>query len=562
MTLNISDLIAPMEATHRSGINQTLKWRLQQLDTLMLMITEHEGDFVDALFKDLHKERTESIYCELLLVKHEIQRFQRELKNWMKPQKVSYPGALFPAFCEVHSVPLSEPGCLIIAPFNYPVCISLLPIIGAFGGGNPCVLKPSELCPAVSSLFSKLVPKYFEKGALQVVEGGVEETTKLLEQHWGLIHFTGSERVGRIVQEMAAKTLSPTILELGGKTPTIIAHDCPDDMAVVCNRILAGKLMNCGQTCVAPDFVICHKSKLETFCTEAISAIERLFGKDPEHSLSELPRIVSESHTKRQLNLIQEIEKQDSSKVLYGGTMKCNPQQRLITPTLVLDPSMDSQMMKEEIFGPILPIIPFETDEEAIQLINNMHGTPLALYVFTKSQKRYETYMSKIPSGSVMRNETLLQFIIPDFPFGGLGTSGIGSYQGKASFDAFTHKRSSLYHPCHAAFEYGGLRCVSPVYLCFILLAPFINIPSSILSIIDSLTCKVSPTRIRNQRQNFDTSPACPAQLSNIVVHANCCRHVGYGFHVISWPLRLPAASGKLIRSRCSLITPNRFALN
>mmetsp|Transcript_14579 Transcript_14579/g.27411 ORF Transcript_14579/g.27411 Transcript_14579/m.27411 type:complete len:531 (+) Transcript_14579:3589-5181(+) len=457
-TLNISDLIAPMVATHQSGINQTLQWRLHQLDTLMLMITEREDDFVDALFKDLRKERTESIYCELLLVRHEIRRFQRDLKKWMKPQNVSYPGAIFPSFCEVHSVPLSEPGCLIIAPFNYPVCISLLPIIGAFGGGNPCVLKPSELCPAVSSLFSELVPKYFEKGALQIVEGGVEETSKLLEQHRGLIHFTGSERVGRIVQEMAAKTLSPTILELGGKTPTIIAQDCPDDMTVVCNRVIAGKLMNCGQTCIAPDFVLCHKSKLEEFCTESIAAIDRLCRKDQKDSLSELPSIVSESHAKRHLKLIQEIEKHDFSKVLYGGSDKCDVQQRFITPTLILDPPMESHVMTEEIFGPILPIIPFETDEEAIQLINKIYGTPLALYVFTKSQTRYETFMSKIPSGSAMRNETLLQFIIPDFPFGGLGTSGIGSYQGKASFDAFTHKRSSLYHPCHAAFEYGGLR--------------------------------------------------------------------------------------------------------
>jgi len=461
MSFNVTDLTAPMVATHKSGINQTLKWRLQQLDALMLMITEHEEDFILALFNDLHKERTESVYCELLLVKHEIQKFQKELKTWMKPRRVSYPGAIFPSFCEVHSVPLSEPGCLVIAPFNYPICISLLPIVGAFGGGNPCILKPSELCPAVSSLFAKLVPRYFEKGALQVVEGGVVETQKLLGQHWGMIHFTGSEKVGHIVQEAAARTLSPTILELGGKTPTIVAEDCPDDMAVVCNRIMAGKLMNCGQTCVAPDFVLCHKSKIQLFCTEAVNAIERLFGREYKtDTVSEYPRIVTESHAKRHVELIEEIEKNHASKVIYGGSATCNTQIKLVTPTLILDPSMESQMMKEEIFGPILPIIPFETDEDAIEVIRNMQGTPLALYVFTKCHKRYEKYMSTIPSGSAMRNETLLQFIIPDFPFGGLGASGIGAYQGKASFDAFSHKRTSLYHPCHAAFEYGGLRYV------------------------------------------------------------------------------------------------------
>ena len=329
-------------------------------------------------------------------------------------------------------------------------------------------MKPSELCPAVSSLFAELVPKYFEKGAFQVVEGGVEETNELMKQHWGMCIFTGSERVGKIIQESAAKTLTPTVLELGGKTPTIIAEDCPDDMAVVCNRLMAGKLMNCGQTCVAPDFVLCHKSKVSSFCKEASAAIERLFSKDQQDS--ELPRIVTEAHAKRHVELIEEVEKLDSSKVVYGGSKTCATNKKYVAPTIVLEPPMDSRLMKEEIFGPILPIIPYETDEEAITIINEMRGTPLALYVFTKSKERYEKYMARVPSGSAMRNETILQFFISDFPFGGLGTSGIGLYQGKASFDVFTHKRTSLYHPCHSAFEYGGLRYV---LICYYLHAIF-----------------------------------------------------------------------------------------
>lgn len=459
MAVNVKDLIAPMAATHKSGENQTLQWRLHQLNSLLLMIKERQEDFIDALHKDLRKERTECMYSEIDLVKNEIKQFQRELKGWMEPTSSQYPCAIVPSVCKVHSVPLSEPGCLILAPFNYPFCLSLLAVVGSFGGGNPCVLKPSELCPSVSALFAKLVPKYFEKGAFQVVEGGAEETTALMEQtHWGLVHFTGSERVGKIIQSLAATTLSPTVLELGGKSPTIISDDCPDDMSVVCNRVMAGKLMNCGQTCIAPDFVLCHRSKVTSFCEEAAASIDRLFGKDQTDSSSELPRIVQQTHAQRHIELIEEIENANPEKIIFGGSKKCDVRNNFIAPTLVLDPSKESRLMKEEIFGPILPIVIYDSDDEAVRVINEMQGTPLALYVFTKSQQRYQKFMSRIPSGSIMRNETILQFIVKDFPFGGLWTSGIGNYKGKASFNTFTHKRSSLYHPCHSVFEYGGLR--------------------------------------------------------------------------------------------------------
>ena len=460
MTLNVDDVLAPMKETRRKGDNLTLEWRLRQLDAMQLMITEKREDFVHALHKDLGKERTESIYSEILLVELEIKRFKKELRQWMKPKRVSYPGAIFPCVCEIQSVPLSDP-CLIISPFNYPVGISLLPAVGSLGGGNPCVLKPSELCPTVSKVFAKMVPLYFDKGAFQVVEGGVEETTALLQHHYGLIHFTGSERVGRIVQSAAAKTLSPTVLELGGKTPTIITEDCPDDMNVVCHRLLGGKLLNAGQTCVAPDFIFCHGSKIDSFCKAAISTIEELFElkEGEKNKTSEFPSIVTENHAERLENMIKEAESK-GGEIIYGGSKLCNKSCRYIPPTIVLNPDKDdSAMMKEEIFGPLIPVIPFDTDDEAIINIHKiLPGIPLALYVFSKSKERYEYFMSKIPSASAMRNEAILQFVIPDFPFGGLGLSGLGSYQGKQSFDTFTHERTSLYHPCHALFEYGNLR--------------------------------------------------------------------------------------------------------
>jgi len=424
----------------------------------MLMIIECQEDFIVALYQDLHKERTEALYSELCLVKNEIIKFKKELKSWMAREQVSTPAVLSPSFCEILSVPLSSPACLIIGPFNYPVLIPLLVLVGALGGGNPAVLKPSEMCKNVSATFSRLIPKYFEKGAVQVVEGGAEETSELMKYNWGMVHFTGSERVGKIIQTNAAKTLSPTILELGGKSPAIVAEDCPEDIDTVCNRIVSGKLMNCGQTCVAPDYILCHESKISLLSKNIIMAIERLYGTDQKDS--ELPRIVDENNAKRLVAMIAEVEneKNSSTKILYGGSVACSVKEKYIVPTVILNPPPGSRVMIEEIFGPILPIAVYRTDEEAISFSQKICRTPLTMYVFTKSKQRYEKYMARIPSGSAMRNDTLLQFAIPDFPFGGIGTSGIGKYQGKASFDAFTHKKTSQYHPCLSLLDAYGLR--------------------------------------------------------------------------------------------------------
>lgn len=461
MNLNVQSLIAPMIEVHKSLENQTLKWRLEQLDALLLMIDENEEDFKDAIYQDLRKDKTEFEYCEILCVREEIRMFKKHLKHWMKPKQVPSVGALAPCFCEVRSVPLSEPGCLVIAPFNYPFSLSLLPAIGAIGSGNPCILKPSELVPTLSSLFAKLVPKYFAQGVFQVVEGGAAETTELMNHHWGMCFFTGSERVGKIIQEKAARTLTPTILELGGKAPVIIAEDCPDAMDVVCNRVMGSKLMNCGQTCISPDYILCHESKIESFREEVVKAIERLFGKNPQRS--ELGRIVTEKHAQRLIGMIKECERE--GEVIYGGTKSDKEDKsshlldkKYVPPTLVLDPPITCKVMQEEIFGPILPIFPYETDEDAINFINQRGCSPLALYVFTKSNHRYEKFVSRCPSGAASRNDALVHFIIPEFPFGGIGNSGIGTYRGKQSFEVFSHKKTSLYHPCHPAFEYFGIR--------------------------------------------------------------------------------------------------------
>jgi aldehyde dehydrogenase (NAD+) len=317
-------------------------------------------------------------------------------------------------------------------------------------------LKPSEQAASVSATFAKLIPKYFEKGVIQVVEGGVEETSQLMSQHWGKVHFTGSERVGKIIQANAAKTLTPTILELGGKAPCIIAEDCPD-ISIVCNRLIFGKLINCGQACVSPDFVLIHESKLEVFKKKVVETIENQFGKNQKED-AEFGRIITEGHAKRLVELIEEVETIDSNKIIYGGSKLCCAKEKFVTPTVIINPALDCRIMKEEIFGPILPVLTYSDDDDALAICKKVSTTPLTLYVFTKSQSRYEKFMSKIPSGSAIRNDTLLQLFIPDFPFGGIGTSGVGSYVGKASFDTFTHAKTSQYHVCNALAEFGGLR--------------------------------------------------------------------------------------------------------
>mmetsp|Transcript_987 Transcript_987/g.1078 ORF Transcript_987/g.1078 Transcript_987/m.1078 type:complete len:548 (+) Transcript_987:266-1909(+) len=461
--IDITPIIEAMKATHSSRINQSLSWRLHQLKTMQTMLTQHEDEFCDALYQDLHKSHNESMYCEIIHVQNEISKLKKNLKEWMKPVQVSSPAALAPSVCEIRSVPLSSPGVLIIAPFNYPVSLSLVPAIGALAGGNPVVLKPSEMCINVSKLFAKLVPKYFDKGAFQVVEGGVPETTELMKQSWGLCFFTGSERVGRVIQMSAAKTLTPTILELGGKSPTVISHDCPDNMNVVSNRIAYGKFMNCGQSCISPDYVLCHQSKVQDFCEAFQSSVEKFFTKNPKDA--EMTRVVSEGHTHRLIDMIKEIEEVEHKKddketedrqrnvIVFGGSASCSVKDKYVTPTLILNPSVDSRVMKEEIFGPILTVLSYDTDDEAISIINDMKGTPLTCYVFTKSQKTYEKYVSNCPAGAFSRNETLLHYVVGDFPFGGKGTSGIGHYHGKYSFDTFTHKLSSLSRPCYKAVE-------------------------------------------------------------------------------------------------------------
>jgi acyl-CoA reductase-like NAD-dependent aldehyde dehydrogenase len=381
----------------------------------------------------------------------------------MAAKHVPSPGLCMPAFSTITPRPKSGPACLVIGPSNYPLLLSLQPIAGSLAAGNPTVLKPSELTIAISALMHRLVTEYFDRSAFSVVLGGVPETTALLQESWGLIFFTGSESVGKIVAGAAAKTLTPAVLELGGKCPCYVDETAPNDLRAVANRIIWAKTINAGQTCAAVDTLIVHESIVDKLLPELVKTLEIQFGPDPAQG--ELGRIVSSRHAARHVEMIQQVEKAALSstgtssanhgcKIICGGSNNCDAESGYICPTVVVNPPRDCRLLTEEIFGPILPVITVKTRDEAIQLIRDMPGTPLSLYVFTKSPRVFDEITRKCPSGSTMRNDALMHLASPHFPFGGLGSSGYGGYHGKYTFDTFSHPHMCMYRPCLPGMDF------------------------------------------------------------------------------------------------------------
>ena len=470
-----------MKELYQSGETQTLTWRLTQLQTLKTLITTHTNDLLLALHQDLNKTNSEGLLTEINLIVKEIDFISSNLASWIEVEQVPSPTLLTPCYSEVRYEPKGV--CLIIGSCNYPVNLTLLPAVGSLASGNPTVIKPSELCIESSKVLHKLISQYFDKSICRVVEGGIPETTSLLKQTWGIILFTGSERVAKIIAQEASNTLSPVLLELGGKSPTYIDIDCPSDMRTIAMRIVWGKLMNVGQTCVAPDYVLVHESHYNAFCKEALEAIKRMFPNDTIKT--DLPRMATVAHAQRQVSLIKELEaKLPSSSIPFGGSKYCNTSQKYIHPTIILNPPLDSKLMTEEIFGPILPILPISSTSHALSFLKQqtIDKTPLALYIFTTNNTTFETFVRNIKSGGVLRNDVILQYANMNVPFGGLGTSGYGSYHGKYSIEAFSHKRAVLYKPAVRMFEFGDLR-----YVFFKLECLFIHIFQGIIHIQSSL---------------------------------------------------------------------------
>ncbi|MBA0726091.1 hypothetical protein Golax_001941 [Gossypium laxum] len=406
-------LVNELRKTFNSGKTKSYEWRISQLESISKMIDEKEKEIVEALQKDLSKP--------------ELEAFLSEVETSL---------ATYPSSAEIVAEPLGV--VLVISTWNFPFSLSLDPVIGAIAAGNAVVLKPSEIASATSSLLSRLVGEYMDKSAIIVVEGAVAETSALLEQKWDKIFFTGGARVGRIVMAAAAKNLTPVTLELGGKCPAVV--DSNVNLQVTSRRIVAGKwVCNNGQACISVDYIITTKELAPKLIATLVSVVEEIFGKDLMES-KERSRIINSFHFKRLVNLLE--EDKVSNKIVFGGQRE--ESQLQIAPTILLDVPEDSMIMQEEIFGPLLPIITVERLEDSFAMINRK-PKPLAAYLFSDDEQIKRKFVQNIYAGGMAINDTILQVTVPTLPFGGVGESGMGSYHGKFSFDAFSHKKAVLY---------------------------------------------------------------------------------------------------------------------
>lgn len=431
---SISEQVAHLRAYFGSNHTRSLEWRQEQLKALGKFLKKHESEIEQALFKDMGRPSQEAYTGDIASLYSEIKLAIKNLSKWMKPERVKSLLALQPSKCFVYREPYGV--VLIIAPWNYPIQLSLSPLIGAIAAGNCAIIKPSELAPASSQLLATLLPKYLDNKAIQVVEGDKDVTTALLAEHFDYIFYTGNTTVGRIVMEAAAKHLTPVTLELGGKSPCIVDKDV--DLDIASRRILFGKFFNAGQTCVAPDYLLVHEEIEEALTNRLVKTIRKFYGEHPEKS-RDLGRIINARHYQRLMELLK-----NSGEIVTGGTG--NENNNYIAPTLVRDVKPTSPLMQEEIFGPILPMIKIKNIQDGIQFIND-RPKPLALYLFSNNNELKKKVLTETSSGGVCINHTTIHLIVPSLAFGGVGESGMGAYHGKASFDTFTHKKSVLMKP-------------------------------------------------------------------------------------------------------------------
>lgn len=434
-THGIAATVAAARAVFNSGASKPLAWRLDRLKDMNRMLLEHRDDFAAALAADLGKHPTEAWLTEIGFLTQEITHTVANLAQWLKPRKSALPLALQPARATTVLEPLGV--VLVIAPWNYPIQLLLAPVIGALAAGNTVVAKPSELAPASSAALARWIPEYLA-GAVSIVEGGVPETTALLQERFDHIFYTGNGRVGRIVMAAAAKHLTPVTLELGGKSPVYI--DETVDMIAAARRIAWGKFMNAGQTCVAPDYVLGTDAALAKLAKELPLAIEDLYGQDPAQSPA-YGRIINDDAFGRLAGLLAaDLEHDAGSSLVSGGGSDAGT--RYIEPT-VLHVDAQAQLMEGEIFGPVLPLVTVDSAAAAIDFING-RDKPLALYVFSEDQGVRGAFMEQTSSGALNFGVPVAHLSVPGLPFGGVGESGMGRYHGEHSIDALSHHKAVL----------------------------------------------------------------------------------------------------------------------
>ena len=426
-------LVEGLRRSFDSGRTRPETWRVDQLRALRRMVQERTDEITEALHADVGKSSFEAYSTEIGYTAGVIEHVLKHLHAWMAPEKVKTPLITQPGASAIHKEPLGV--VLIMAPWNYPFQLSVGPLIGALAAGNCAVVKPSEVTPSTAALLSRLLPEYLDESCVRVFEGAIPETTALLEQRFDHIFYTGNGAVGRIVMTAAAKHLTPVTLELGGKSPCIVNRDA--NLEVSARRIAWGKWTNAGQTCVAPDYVLCHRDIHDAFVDQLCRAVRTFYGDNPQQS-KDYGRIVNGRHHQRLMKLL------DGGNIAIGG--QADEGDRYIAPTILTDVAPEAPVMQEEIFGPILPVLKIGDTEEAIRFVN-ARPKPLALYMFTENDAAAREVVARTSSGGVTVNHAWLHLAIHDLPFGGVGESGMGAYHGQASFDTFTHRKAVLKKP-------------------------------------------------------------------------------------------------------------------
>lgn len=415
-----------------SGATLERRFREEQLRRLQQALHKWHEPLCKALWEDLHKSEQEAVLTELSIVECEVKTHLRHLKRWMRTERRSTPLKMMPSRSRIVSEPLGV--SLIISPWNYPVQLLLNPLVGAISAGCTAVLKPSPYVPAVSHVIEQMVADTFEERYVAVVQGNRDVNRLLLEQSYDIIFFTGSPALGRTVMSAAAKNLTPVVLELGGKSPCIVDEGA--DLKLAARRIAWGKTLNAGQTCIAPDYLLIHKSLQQQFVEEFKLAVERLHGRDPRQS-EHYVRLVSDRAFDRVAAYLQD------GRVVAGGTI--NRAERYIEPTLLADVSPSAAVMQEEIFGPVLPMITFENRDEVKRFVAEREK-PLAYYYFGRERDGWDMIRHSTSGGACL-NDTIMHIANENLPFGGVGNSGMGSYHGRLSFDAFSHRRAVVVTP-------------------------------------------------------------------------------------------------------------------
>ena len=426
--INIDELIASQRRFFTSGATLDVKFRINMLKKLYCAVKKYEKEIGEALYTDLGKSDFEGFMCETGMALAEIGYLIKHTKKFAKEHRVRTPLAQFPSRSFVKPCPYGN--TLIMSPWNYPFLLTVDPLADAIAAGNTAIVKPSAYSPATSAIIEKIVNECFESEYIAVVTGGRKENAELLDKKFDFIFFTGSQNVGKEVLRHAAETLTPVVLELGGKSPCIV--DATANIKLAAKRIVFGKFLNCGQTCVAPDYILCDKAVKNELADEIKKQIVLQYGTEPLFN-TDYGKIISEKHFDRLLGLI------DDEKLIFGGNSNRNTLK--IEPTVMDGVTFDDAVMSEEIFGPILPIVTYDNFEDIFEILKDKQK-PLALYVFSKDKKNIKAITSRISYGGGCINDTIIHLATSEMGFGGVGESGMGAYHGKVGFDAFSHNKS------------------------------------------------------------------------------------------------------------------------